>query len=231
MRAIAVALTVGGISSSVAVADTAGASTNHRTKSLVVSTAKNATYGTILVSGNTVYTVKASKTPCGTACQKFWSEVLLPKGVKKAKAGPGVNAAKLGTIKRGHGALQVTYKGKALYRFSLDTAPGQVNGNITNTWGTWSVVVTAKPASAPLVPAPGATSVPTTPSTAPSSTTRPTTATSPTTAPMTTPAPVSPAPTTTPTTSTPTTTAPTTTPTTSPPTTTTTAPGGGGVGF
>jgi predicted lipoprotein with Yx(FWY)xxD motif len=229
--AAAAALALGVGVSSVAFADAAGASTTHKAKSLVIATAKNPTFGTILVSGNTVYTVKASKTACKSQCIKFWPEVLLPKGVKKAKAGAGVNASKLGTVKRSGGALQVTYGGKALYWFVLDTGPGQVHGNLTNTWGKWSVVVTAKPAAnAPVVaPAPGATTVPTSASTTkPTSTTR----TSTTTAPMTTPAPVNPnpAPTTqppTPTTSPP----PTTTPTTQPPTTTTTAPGGGGVGF
>ena len=38
-----------------------------------------------------------------------------------------MNAAKLGTVKRAHGALQVTYAGKPLYRFFEDM-PGQVNG-------------------------------------------------------------------------------------------------------
>ena len=70
---------------------------------------------------------------------------MLPKGVTKATAGTGVNASKLGTVKRG-GALQVTYAGKPLYRFVEDTSASQVNGNITDTWGKWSVVVT-KPAS------------------------------------------------------------------------------------
>jgi hypothetical protein len=40
--------------------------------------------------------------------------------MKKVKAGMGAKAAKLGTIRRSGGALQVTYSGKALYRFSGD---------------------------------------------------------------------------------------------------------------
>jgi predicted lipoprotein with Yx(FWY)xxD motif len=110
----------------------------------VISTSKNSQFGTILVSGTALYTLKASATPCTAQCLKIWPEVLLPKGVTKAKAGAGVNAAKLGTVKRAHGALQVTYAGKPLYWFSGDTAAGQVGGNITDTWGKWTVAVTAK---------------------------------------------------------------------------------------
>ncbi len=200
----------------------ADAASSHKTKAVVVSTSQNATLGTILVSGKTLYTLKASKTPCRTQCQKFWSELLLPKGVKKAKAGPGVNAAKLGSVKRGS-ALQVTYGGKALYWFAGDTAPGQVNGNLTNKWGKWSAVVIAKPTGAV---APTVTTTPTTSQSGASSTTTPTHA------PTTTPAPTTPAPAVTvPPTTTPTTSPPVTT-TTSPPTTTTTTSGGtGGAGF
>jgi predicted lipoprotein with Yx(FWY)xxD motif len=113
---------------------------------VVVSATKSGQLGTILVSGNTLYTLRASATPCTALCLTIWPELLLPKGVTKAKAGTGVSASKLGTVKRAHGALQVTYAGKALYWFSGDTAAGQVNGNVTDAWGKWSDVVTAKAA-------------------------------------------------------------------------------------
>jgi predicted lipoprotein with Yx(FWY)xxD motif len=131
---------VGALSTSIAAAGAAGAAT-----SSVVSTTKNAQYGTILVNGNTVYTLKASKVACGTACLKIWPAVLLPKGVANATAGPGVNAGRLGTVKRS-GARQVTYGGNPLYYFIADSGPGQVKGNLTDKWGKWSVVVTVKPA-------------------------------------------------------------------------------------
>ena len=60
-----------------------------------------------------------------------------------------MSAAKLGTVKVAGGALQVTYSGKALYWFIGDKAPGQVNGNVTDTWGKWSDVATVKPATTP----------------------------------------------------------------------------------
>lgn len=120
---------------------TAGAATK-----VVVSTTKNQKLGTILVSGKTLYTLKPSKTACSTACLKVWPALMLPKGVNKATAGKGVSASKLGTVKRSDGALQVTYDGKPLYFFVADRSAGQVHGNLTDTWGKWSVFVTAKPA-------------------------------------------------------------------------------------
>jgi predicted lipoprotein with Yx(FWY)xxD motif len=141
-RMVGAAVALGGLSGLVLADSTAGAAS-----SVVVSTTKNANFGTILVSGKTLYTLKASKTACSTSCLKIWPALMLPKGVTKATAGTGVNASKLGTVKRSGGALQVTYAGKPLYRFSGDTGAGQVNGNITDLWGKWSVVATAKSAS------------------------------------------------------------------------------------
>jgi len=141
-RMAAATLVAGGLVASLIAAGTAGAATS----SSMVSTAKNAKYGTILVSGNTVYTLKASKVSCGANCLKTWPELLLPTGVMAATAGPGVNAARLGTVVVKGGALQVTYGGKPLYWFSKDTRPGQVKGNVKDKWGSWSVVLMAKPA-------------------------------------------------------------------------------------
>jgi predicted lipoprotein with Yx(FWY)xxD motif len=141
LRMASTVLAAGGLSAAVLAADTAGAAT-----SSVVSTTKTSKYGTILVSGKTVYTLKASSVACGSGCLKVWPEVLLPKGVTTATAGSGVNAASLGTVAGTGGALQVTYGGKPLYWFFKDTRPGQVGGNITDKWGKWSVVVTVRPA-------------------------------------------------------------------------------------
>lgn len=141
VRLAGVVIAVGVLSTSVVAAGIAGAATNK-----VVSTSKTAKYGTILVSGKTVYTLKPTKVACGTQCLKIWPAVLLPKGTTSTKAGPGVTAARLGKVKGKSGALQVTYVGKPLYYFVKDTAPGQVKGNLTDQWGKWSVVVTVKPA-------------------------------------------------------------------------------------
>lgn len=141
-RIAGAAVALGGLSGVALAEGAAGAAS-----AVVVSTTKNAKLGTILVSGKTVYTLKASKTPCSTACLKVWPALKLPQGVKKATAGKGVSAAKLGTVKLKSGALQVTYGGKPLYFFVGDSSSGQVHGNLTDTWGKWSAVVTAKPSS------------------------------------------------------------------------------------
>ena len=122
--------------------DTAGASTT-----VVISTMKSPTLGTVLVSGKTVYTLKPSKDPCTAKCLKVWPAVTLPKGTTKPKAGIGVSAAKLGTVKHGD-VVQVTYAGRPLYYFVGDTRPGQVHGDFTDTWGKWSVYVTVHPTQA-----------------------------------------------------------------------------------
>ncbi len=171
------ALAVGGLSASIGVVRTAGAASSHQTKIVVISTVKNARIGTILVSGKTLYTLRASKAACTAQCLKYWPEVLLPKGVTRPTAGSGVSAAKLGTVKRAGGALQVTYSGKALYWFSGDTAGGQIHGNgVTDTWGTWSVVTARLVRTSP----PLASGAPA-PTTSPSPTTTTTTAKPPTT--------------------------------------------------
>lgn len=131
-----------GVLSAVAFAPSASAAPSSGTAT-EISSAKNAKLGTILVSEETVYSLKPSKTACTAACQKVWIPVLLPGGVTSATAGAGVDASKLGTVAAGS-SMQVTYGGKPLYWFAKDTAPGQVKGKVTTKWGKWSPVVTAK---------------------------------------------------------------------------------------
>jgi predicted lipoprotein with Yx(FWY)xxD motif len=145
-RIAAVAVAIGWLSAFVFAPGTAVAATSPATAS-AISTAKNAKLGTILVAGNTVYALKASKTTCDAACLKVWPPVLLPDGVTTATADAGVDASKLGTMAAAGGALQVTYAGKALYWFSKDKAPGQVRGNLTDKWGKWFTVATVKSSS------------------------------------------------------------------------------------
>jgi predicted lipoprotein with Yx(FWY)xxD motif len=143
-RWAAIAILGGGLATSALVAGTSGAAMDRTAKKVVVSVTKNASHGTILVSGTTLYTLKPSMTACTATCVKIWPELLLPKGVKKATAGSGIKASKLGTVHLADGAVQVTYGGKKLYWFSGDTSPGQVNGNVTDTWGKWTDVTTSK---------------------------------------------------------------------------------------
>ncbi len=146
-RTAALALSIAGLSFSAIAASAAGASTNRVAKSVVVNTVKVGKFGKVLASGKTLYTLQPSGTACTSACLKLWPELVLPKGVTKATAGSGVTSSKLGTVARAGGVRQVTYGGKPLYRFVGDTGPGQVHGDVTDTWGTWTAVVTAKATS------------------------------------------------------------------------------------
>lgn len=138
-RAAATAVVVGGLATTLLAP--AGAATNPTTASQI-STTKDAKLGTILVAGNTVYTLKPSKIACDAKCAKVWVPVLLPSGATAATAGNGVETGKLGTVPATGGALQVTYGGQPLYWNAKDKAPGEVHGNTADKWGKWAVVVT-----------------------------------------------------------------------------------------
>jgi predicted lipoprotein with Yx(FWY)xxD motif len=144
-RLVATAVALGGLSFVALSPSLAVAATSPTTVS-DVTTAKNAKLGTILVSGNTLYTLKAGK-HCTGKCLKVWLPAELAGGVSAAAAGPGVDAAKLGTVAAADGNLQVTYAGKPLFWFTKDKGPGQVHGNVTDKWGKWSVVLVGKSSS------------------------------------------------------------------------------------
>ena len=96
------------------------------------------------MSGKTLYTLKPSKTACTAACLKSSGRHSRRRPVwPRRRPGPECSVSKLGTVKR-NGAVQVTYGGKPLYFFVGDTAAGQVKGNVTDTWGKWTAVVTKK---------------------------------------------------------------------------------------
>ena len=94
-----------------------------------VSSTANAKYGALLVnaSGRTLYHMTSEKNGrivCTGSCAKFWPPLVIKNGMKPT-AGTG---AKLGTIKRPDGSIQVTYNGYALYRYADDTKHGDVKG-------------------------------------------------------------------------------------------------------
>jgi predicted lipoprotein with Yx(FWY)xxD motif len=140
-------MAVAGLSAAALAPATAGAAAPSQRTASEITTAKDSKLGTILVAGDTVYTLKASNVACTAKCLKAWPPVLLPDGTTSATAGTGVDAAKLGTKATAAGALQVTYDGKPLYWFVKDKAPGDVKGNVTDKWGKWATVVTAKSTS------------------------------------------------------------------------------------
>jgi predicted lipoprotein with Yx(FWY)xxD motif len=99
--------------------------------------------GTALVDGHgrTLYLFEADKgdaSTCNGACAALWPPDTV---AAKPKAGPGIDAAKLGTTKRSDGKLEVTYNGHPLYRYAPDTSPGEATGQgLTQFGAKWYVV-------------------------------------------------------------------------------------------
>ena len=99
-------------------------------------------YGAVLASSNgrTLYHLtaeKRGKIACTGTCAKAWPPLTIKNG-SKPTAGTGIKQAKLGTIKRPDGSMQVTYNGYALYRYGDDTKKGDAKGEGEN--GVWFAV-------------------------------------------------------------------------------------------
>jgi predicted lipoprotein with Yx(FWY)xxD motif len=130
----------------------------------VIKTASNSTLGaTVLVNaqGMTLYHLsgeQSGKFICtSAACVATWPPV------RASSAGtPTGSVAKIGTVGRPNGTMQVTYNGEPLYTFSHDKA-GQANGQGIKDVGTWTAVTTSASgapakAAAPAAAAPAAES-------------------------------------------------------------------------
>jgi predicted lipoprotein with Yx(FWY)xxD motif len=92
-------------------------------------------------NGQVVYAFEQDRTDesnCISAdCVKAWPPVLTE---ESPTAGPGVDAALLGTIERDDGSLQVTYAGRPLYFYEHE-APGEIKcHNVDLHGGLWWVV-------------------------------------------------------------------------------------------
>ena len=126
---VAAALSLAGLSSSLAASDSAS-------RAATVSTAKT-NLGKIIANGRgrTLYLFerdKHGKSACSGACAKYWPP-LITHG--KPVAAGGAKQALLGTIKRSNGARQVTYAGHPLYTYLLDTRRGQTSGEGSTLFG------------------------------------------------------------------------------------------------
>jgi predicted lipoprotein with Yx(FWY)xxD motif len=74
-------------------------------------------------------------------CTKLWPQTALPGSATAAKAGSGVEASLLGTVKEANGTLEVTYNGWPVYTFAGDSGAGVAHGQgITSFGGTWYVL-------------------------------------------------------------------------------------------
>ena len=113
----------------------------------ILKVSHNSRLGAIVVDakGMTLYhlTSERGKVACTGTCASFWPPVLWA-GKGKPALGAGLNSAKLGTIKRPNGTLQVTYNKFPLYRYTQDKKAGQTNGEgVDDSPGTWYAVSTA----------------------------------------------------------------------------------------
>ena len=97
-----------------------------------VSTRQLSGIGAALVSGSgmTIYTPKVptevnGNIKCTGPCLNFWFPVTASSASPRSSGLPG----KLGTVHRPGGKAQLSYNGRPLYTFRLDTGTGQAHGN------------------------------------------------------------------------------------------------------
>jgi len=138
----------GGNTASSGAGRNSGSNGNVAAANAVVSARELSGIGRALVntSGMTIYTPKtpAERTgniKCTGSCLSFW----FPVTASSVNPGSGGLPGKLGTVHRPDGKSQLTYNGRPLYTFRLDTAAGQVHGNnytdsFNGTTFTWQVV-------------------------------------------------------------------------------------------
>ena len=123
---------------------TAPASGGASSVAMVSATSTN--LGMILVDGNgrTLYLFEkdqSNQSACAGACVAAWP---VDQSSATPKAGSGVTASMLGTIKRSDGSTQVTYNKHPLYYFQGDSGAGQHNGQGVDAFGaTWYAVTPA----------------------------------------------------------------------------------------
>jgi len=102
--------------------------------------------GMVLVdgSGRTLYLFEKdqpNQSACTGACVAAWP---IDQSSGTPKAGGGVKASLLGTIRRANGTTQVAYNGHPLYYYDGDSGAGQLNGQDVDAFGAkWFVVTPA----------------------------------------------------------------------------------------
>jgi predicted lipoprotein with Yx(FWY)xxD motif len=140
-----------GTTGSTASATQPAATTGAAAKAVVVKTAANPTFGTILVNGEgmTLYALsaeRAGKFICtsNSGCLGIWHPLTVSAG-----AAPSGSVGSLGTVKRPEGTVQVTYNGEPLYTFAQDHQAGEASGEGVKDVGTWSVVKVGTSAAQP----------------------------------------------------------------------------------
>jgi predicted lipoprotein with Yx(FWY)xxD motif len=114
--------------------------------SVATVSATSTNLGTILVDGGgrTLYLFEkdqSNQSACAGSCAAAWP---VDQSSGAPKAGSGVTASMLGTIKRGDNTTQVTYHKHPLYYFQGDSGAGQHNGQGVDAFGAkWYAVTPA----------------------------------------------------------------------------------------
>lgn len=147
LTTLAVLSTGAALVAAVAPSGASGASSTPTT----IAVSQNKTWGPTLTlkNGDTVYRLTADSkntSVCTAKCATIWFPVLLAQGQKKP-VGNGVSS--LGSFSRAGGSKQVTYEGIPLYTFTKDKKPGQVTGNVKNSWGQWYSINPKNPRTPP----------------------------------------------------------------------------------
>ncbi|SRR6266571_2184490 len=104
--------------------------------------AKSSRFGKVLFDsrGFVVYafTKDRHRSACSGECAKKWPPYVV-RG--RVRAGTGLKASLLGTVRRADGSRQVTYAGRPLYYYVGDTKPGQILcQNASEFGGLWLIV-------------------------------------------------------------------------------------------
>jgi len=103
--------------------------------------------GPVLVNGQGIALylfetdIRGTPSRCYDLCAIQWPPALVPAGVSRPVAGPGIHPTLLGTAPRTDGTTQLTYNGWPLYLWPPDHTPGTATGQaLTNAGGRWYVV-------------------------------------------------------------------------------------------
>ena len=105
-------------------------------------TARSSSFGKVLFDGRGfvlyAFTKDRQRSACSGACAKAWPPYVVRGAVR---AGAGVKASLLGTVRRANGSRQVTYAGRPLYFYVGDKKAGQILcQNVSEFGGLWLIV-------------------------------------------------------------------------------------------
>lgn len=105
-------------------------------------------------AGNALYFVEGDTdgSKCTGDCVGSWPPVVST-GVQPS-GGPGLEGAKIATITRADGSVQVAFDGRPLYRYAADSGAGTTNGDgVKDKFGRWHLA-TPSSGKAAMPPAP-----------------------------------------------------------------------------